>query len=264
MQNKLKRIHYLLIISIALGIFSFGNTQEIANPLPEMQSLYRNLNFVEVINTGRQFLQSTKSVPPADLIAITELMALSFYQMGEIDSASTYFLSLLSIDPKHELDPIQTSPKIIQFYEQLKKEFLEREEKQAVPSYRKYIFLKDPRPAAAWRSAIFPGWGQIFKGQNKKGLVVGGMFSTLFTATVISWVQEKRFHDRYLAARQPADIENKYKLYNNWYKARRYLTVLTFSSWVYAFVDALWTPAILPQASMNRDGVMLYTFRISF
>ncbi len=262
MRNKLSKF---FCPGILIFIFTIAaNAQVPTNPLPEMQNLYKNLEFEGVIKVGRQFLRSNRSVPPSRLTDITELMALSFYQLGEIDSARAYFLSLLSIDPQHKLDPIQTSPKIIQFFNQLKENYQQSGEKPQIVTYRKYIFIKDPRPGAAWRSIILPGWGQFFKGQKKKAWIVGGVFTTLLVTSTISWIQENRFHDKYLSARQPTEIEKRYKTYNNWYKIRRVSTLLTVSSWIYAFVDALWSPVVLPEARLQKNGAILYSLQIHF
>jgi hypothetical protein len=177
-------------------------------------------------------------------------MALSFYNIGKLDSARSHFLTLLSIQPDFELDPINVSPKIISFFEQIKKEVKSSQTENAI-EYTKYVFLEDPRPAATFRSALIPGWGQMYKSQKKRGYIIGGAFIASLIATGASIYFEKDAHNKYLDSTTPNSIEENYNLYNGWFKKRKLFTITTISIWVVAVLDALWAP--YPQATLSVD-----------
>jgi len=101
---------------------------------------------------------------------IHQYMAYSFYNLNELDSARVHFLTLLSLDNTTELDPISTSPKIIDFFDGIQQEFKQLGKNARLVPVKEYIFVKDARPAAAWRSLILPGWGQYYKNQHRRGL----------------------------------------------------------------------------------------------
>jgi hypothetical protein len=216
----------------------------------QVKVLYEALEFDKAIQSGQNLLKSNYQFNRDELSTIHQFMALSFYNMGNIDSARVHFLSLLSIQPDFELDPVSVSPKIISFFEQLKNETQNSKAGQAI-GYTKYVFLEDLRPGATLRSALLPGLGQIYKHQKKRGYFIGSAFIASLAATGISLYFEKDNHNKYLDSTTPNTIEENYKTYNNWFKKRKLFTITTISIWAVAVLDALWAP--YPQATLSVD-----------
>ena len=171
-------------------------------------------------------------------------------------TARIHFLSLLSIRPDFKLDPVNVSPKIISFFEQLKNETRNPKTEQAI-GYTKYVFLEDLRPGATLRSTLLPGWGQIYKHQKKRGYFIGGVFIASLTATGVSLYFEKDNHNKYLDSTTPAAIEKIYNTYNNWFKRRKLFTIATVSIWAIGILDALWAPYLNTKVSAGNEDITL-------
>ncbi len=232
--------------------------QSLPSRVENLQQLYRNLQFEAVIEEGRDLLAHAGELTPHQLATIHEQMALSFFSLGQLDSSRSHFLSLLSLFPDWTLDPIYVSPKIIDFFEQLKHQSVQQNPNApaiAPTPYTRYVVVQDPRPAAAWRSLLLPGWGQWYKAQKKRAYWVGGTVLASAVSTVAAALLEQAAHEDYLAARDEQLIQERYDRYNFWFKTRRTLQTVTIIGWALNVADALWTPASLPpQVRLTANG----------
>lgn len=240
-----------LIFLFSIFFIKSGSAQLANNSARQVKILYEALEFNKAIKTGKNLLESDLGFGKGYLITIHQYVALSFYNLGKIDSARSHFLSLLSIDPAFELDPIKVSPKIISFFDDLKKEIGSQPAEEAV-GYTKYIFVEDLRPGATFRSIILPGWGQLYKHQKMRGYILSGAFVASLAATGVSLYFEKDTRNKYLANTMPSTIEENYQTYNDWFKRRKLFTVTTICIWAVAILDALWAP--YPQAGISIDN----------
>jgi len=241
-----------IFIAICLSIFFYlgtTNAQYTTPDISQVKYLYEELRFEEAIKFGQHVLKAEDIKSAQHLEYIHQYMAFSFYIIGKIDSSRVHFLSLLSINPEIALDPVETSPKIIDFFNQIKVNFQEINENQNVISFPKYIFIEDKRPDAAWRSALFPGWGQYYKGQPTRAYILGGAFLTSAVIFGVSLVNENRYKDSYHNSTDPDDISSNYDKYNNWSKIRQLSTYTTIGIWLLSFADALWSD--YPKIELN-------------
>lgn len=252
----LNKIRTVLFFFVSVFIYQTISGQVFDSDIIQVKVLYESLEFNRAINSGQRLLKSNQELNKEELVTIHNYMALSFYNIGKIDSARSHFLTLLSIQPDFELDPINVSPKIISFFEQIKKEVKKSQTENTI-GYTKYVFLEDLRPAATFRSALIPGWGQIYKNQKKRGYIIGGAFITSLIATGTSIYFEKDTHNKYLDSTTPNTIEENYKTYNSWFKKRKLFTITTISIWAVAILDALWAPYPQATLSVNKHNVSL-------
>ncbi len=254
---------FLFIVLLIGGIFSLQAQQSGIQAL-QVKFLYDDLRFEDAIQYGETLLRSGTQLTQKELILIHQYMAFSFFNLGERDSARVHFLTLLSLQPDLKLDPVSTSPKIIEFFEAVRQEYQQlAQEKRLVP-IKQYIFLKDRRPDAAWRSALLPGWGQFYKRQKKRGYVLGGLFFGSAAFTLTAYALESKYHRDYLNETEMANIPALYDRYNRWWKTRRTLTVVTALFWAVSFTDALWSnyPRLQLESAPNQG--MALSFRFSF
>jgi hypothetical protein len=110
------------------------------------------------------------------------------------------------------------------------------------------------RPAAAWRSALLPGWGQFYKSQKTKGIILGGAFWGSLTTAIIAASREEDAKQNYVDAVEPAEITAAYSTYNNWYKIRRILTITTAALWIITVGDAALDGYPQPSLAIDRNG----------
>lgn len=228
----------------------------------QVKFYYDAVEFEKAISTGREILTSGQSFTADELSFLHRYLALSYYNIGQVDSARIHFLSLLSLDAGYELDPVTVSPKIIDFFNDIKKDY------QALagsgPAYTRYVFVQDPRPGAAWRSMLLPGWGQFYKHQKTKGYILGGAFWGSLLAAGLSLVMENNARDDYLGSVAPEEIERTYSDYNQWHKTRQAFTIASAALWALAVGDALWSPYSRPSLAARPDGGVLLTLQIQF
>jgi tetratricopeptide (TPR) repeat protein len=218
---------------------------------------YNDMNYDQTIHLSNLAIQEYGSYKPEELISIYQYRALSYFHLGDIDASRTAFISMLSLNPDIELDPVNISPKIIDFYDQLKNEYQGEGTGKSIAETR-YIQLEDPRPSAAWRSLVLPGWGQIYKGEQTKGYIIFSAFVLNSTALIISIVNENTKKDIYLSATHPDDITTTYDEYNKWHRMRQYLTYSQIIIWSYAVADAIWKPLPSTHLSFSPGMISVY------
>lgn len=230
----------------------------------QLKFYYDSFEFDKVISAGNTALKSGRQLTPDELEFLHQYMALSFYNTAQLDSARAHFLSLLSLDPNRELDPVNISPKIIDFFNEIKKDYQALAASSPQTAFTKYVFVEDPRPGAAWRSAVIPGWGQFYKRQKTKGYILGGAFWGSLIATGVAWLQEDQARQDYLNSSTSTDIENNYSTYNNWYKTRRTLMITTAVLWAVTVGDAMWSPYAKPFLAVQPDGGVVFAIQVQF
>ncbi len=236
MLNRIIRWGLLLFLCSMATLFSQSDDIEAS----KIKYLYDDLRFEEAVGFGHRYLALEQNEQPHDLALIHRYLAFSFFSVGKKDSARKHFMSLLSINPDTELDTVRTSPKIRRFFAGIKENFTQTETRNRRIGYTRYIFVKDLRPGATWRSAILPGWGQFYKNQKKKAYIVGGLFSGAAVFTVGAYMIERNAEQSYLDATQPDVVAQRYDRYNTWAKTRKISTYITAGIWLYAVADALW------------------------
>ncbi len=259
----LNRIFFFTLIVLLIN--SAGLQAQSADNRPlKVKKLYDKLQFEEAVKSGRESLRRGRSYDGDGLALIHRYMAYSFFNLSERDSARAHFLTLLSINPQTELDIVRTSPKIIAFFEQVRKEYEQLKSENKIIAVKQYVFVDDKRPGAAWRSALFPGWGQYYKNQKTKAYWASGLFLGGVVLSVISYAQEGRYKDLYLKETDSDKITSVYNRYNMYSKARRFLSYTTAAVWLTSFADALWSA--YPGISIQSDGQdkLSFAYQIHF
>ena len=257
--SELFKIHFLLLL-----LFSNAFCQTSNSRVLKVKQLYDAVNFQKAIATGDSLLQSGTNFFPDDLALLHQYVAFSYFNTGKMDSARVHFLSLLSLEPKIRFDTAETSPKIIEYFEQLRTDYSTLTPNSRLPAFTKYVISKDRRPRAAWRSAVLPGWGQFYKGQKTRGILLGGAFWGSLAATAVAVIKENDLRDKYEAETDPTAIARRYGTFNSWFKTRRALTAATIGFWLLSVVDASWTKYAQSGIVANRRGEILLSANFHF
>ena len=253
----------LLIPLLGYGIFAGTAFSQVSGTdILRVKILYNDAAFSEAIDAAQQLLRAERAYLPEELAFLHQYAALAFYNLGTLDSARVHFLSLLSIAPETELDPVEVSPKIIEFFEEIKAERPAPLPSVSGTGHTRYIFLDDLRVGASWRSAFLPGWGQFYKGQKARGSVLGGAFWGGLIGAGISLLKEQAAKDQYNDATAPAAISEAYDTYNRWYKTRRTLTAVTVALWAVTVADAGLSRYPRSSFVVGPEGELLLALRI--
>lgn len=231
-----------IIFVVAYCWLAAGATAQ--HPVAKYQQLlqaYQQLDYKLAEKIGREIVADYGAYTPIELLETHKILGVIAFIDGYFQEARVQFEQALSIDRATQLDSEIVSPKIIQFFNDLKSKYVSapRSTADEPPVNYRYLLIPDPRPAAAWRSLLLPGWGQFYKRDLPKGYIVATAAATAGLTTGIFHVLQKQAHSRYLQASQPDQIEKNYKRYNQFYKIRNNAALMTGGVWLYAFLDAL-------------------------
>ena len=79
-------------------------------------------SFAEAAGTIRAWLAEHPDASGDDAIEAYRMLGISELKLGDAAQARTAFVSLLSLDPDYALDPFLVEPKVVEFFDQVKKE----------------------------------------------------------------------------------------------------------------------------------------------
>jgi len=230
-----------LVLLIGLPYLRTFGQQKESPVVTKIRRAYENLEYRRARQLAEEALREYSSYTPEELVEIYKYLAFVAFSEGHTEEARQHFRSLLSLQPNYQLDSLYTSPKILRFYREIKEQWQQGGAPIPRPEIR-YLVLQDPRPAAALRSALLPGWGQLYKGEKTKGWVLMGAAGSI----VVGWwaidQATDNAHERYLRARIPQDIEKAYQSYNRWYKLRKAWIGMAIVLWLYSYLDAALKP----------------------
>ena len=232
---------YFWILLIILFHSQLIAQQEKQYDIFQLRFLYNEVKFNDVIQNGRTLLSNPGKLSKDDLIEIHKYLALSFYNISQQDSSRSHFYSILSLNLKFEPDPVQTSPKILNFFKEIKEAFNRDIVKKTAVPFKQYVFVEDIRSQAAVRSLILPGWGQWHKKQETKAYIFGGAFLATTLTTIIAYQLEKELKDKYRNEINPAQVTKKYNDYNSMSKMRRFFMYSSGIVWGLSLADAIFS-----------------------
>ena len=248
----------LRIIPIALLIVipAFGQQTD-SSWLNVMREAYRQLDYARTESAARSVLNTFEGYSINELTEAHTTLGLVMYAQNRQDGARRHFEAALSLDGGLELDSLMVSPKIMAFFEDVRAEATSRDRENDPVEIVRYIRQEDPRPAAALRSMIAPGLGQLYKAERKKGWILLGAWGGAVAATTTAHVLRQNARNSYLDARDPLVIAGRYETYNRRHKIRNGLALAAAGIWLYSYIDALVKPAILPEASSSKTSITL-------
>ncbi len=226
-----------LILFLQATVFGQGAERDL---IEEIQTAYNQLNYPEAEIKAQAALKDFQRFTPAQLTEIHKILALIYFSQNQEDAARLQFENALSLSPDLKLDPLFVSPKIVEFFEDIKKARAAKVNDAGAPRADvRYVLVQDPRPAAAMRSMILPGWGQLYKGEKTKGRVLLGLWSAGVIGTVAAHIARANAEDKYLAETDPNRIESRYDAFNRYHKLRNNLLIFSGGVWLFSYLDAI-------------------------
>ncbi len=227
-------ICYSMFLMLSLFTTSgFGQTA-----MAELLKAFRKLDYAVAEKQAEAILADWQSHNPITLETAHKVLGVIQYTKNDLTAARNHFQQAIQINPQTVLDSVYVSPKIIEWFRQIKTSY----RPENVPAaHIRYIVVPDRRPGAAVRSVLLPGWGQLYKDQPVRGwtlMAVTGI--SLATWGVSTWQTQTSRRD-YLKAELPETIRQRYDDYNTWYKRQQMCRYVTAALWATAVVDALLT-----------------------
>lgn len=242
---------YLTVFLIFnLHIFSTAYAQSDSLTVNEIRNKFKSFKYSEVISETDDFVSGTKAISKNALLEILELRAISFYSLGNIKSSLSAFIKILEIDPGFQLNTQTTSPKIIEFFEEIRANFRQDFETQQQPG----DFIKpesttgkenSPNPKDNFNSAVFksillPGWGHLSRGSKTKGLVIGALGLGGLSSALYFTFDAHSKEEAYLNETNRSLIQPRYNEFNAAYKKRNAFIIAYAVVWLYTQIDLLY------------------------
>lgn len=240
----MKFISIFFAISIsAIQLFAQVNMDIII-----LQKHYEAFEYSTVISKSENLLFDKERFSENDLIQIYTLKAASHFAMNDIEDSRKSFIEILKIDNKFELNNSQYSPKLVTFFDEVKKEFLDilkendEPEQLKIESNENQIFSKQNKNEfniALAKSILLPGLGHLHLNNNSKGWILTSA-STVSLGSMLYFIFDTNKREKnYLAQTNSVLLNEKYEEFNSSYKIRNLLIATYAAIWIYSQIDIL-------------------------
>lgn len=274
-------MHKLLWILLSFYLFfTFAVAQHPSDAVEDVATPFKSFQYSEVISIADSILAQDSVLTSPDLMEIYRMKALSHFSLGEELYAENCFYEILKIDPRFKLDPVQNSPKIISFFNQIKLDYLQnhitmkdstssKKNNDSVKTAFSSYFQKNMKSAMV-KSLVLPGWGHLYMDKKKSGIILlTGSFVTIPSMIYFIFDTNQKEKD-YLNQTDFDEIQNKYDDYNQSYKIRNGLIAGYALIWFYSQWDLfsrdhhnnqlMLQPAILK----NNDGQIVWIAQFKY
>ncbi len=235
-----RKFKWMLWLSL---LVQFGFGQQVPSKLDSLQQAFASFEYKKVVQLADQLLRQQNGLTLQQRLEILREKAIAHYILDQNQMATLTFIQILKLKPDYELDSLRNSPKIIRFFQTVKKNFLkDRIRAKHEPSTLKpKASMKMPAqsvgPNALYRSLIWPGWGHCQVGQKKKGhFLMMASFVGASASAYFIW-QTQLWEQRYLNAVVQTDIDGNYREYNKNYRLRNEFLIAFGIIWFYAQYD---------------------------
>ncbi len=236
-MQKIVGLCFLLIFSGQL----FAQ-QHIKEQIKDLDKDFRSFQYKKVIEKG-QFLLSDPYVTKEDSLEIYKYMLNAAYALADTAKAKQIIKQIIKCDPEFALNPKDTSPKIIEFFDHVKNQIKHHQSivpggtTPHMPSPTEVMVYKPlPLPSMVM-SILLPGSGHVHQKFMKKGIRFTVFSVALMSGIAYSSWETVRKRDAYMRAERGADFDRLYDNYNRMYKLRNAL-IGAFVLWdLYALFD---------------------------
>lgn len=232
----------LIVLLICL---SFSSSQGQAE-LTIIEQQFKKFQYDSVIVMSERTLASDKNLATETKIEIYRMKAISHYSLSQLNSSFNCFVEILKLDANFHLDESTTSPKIVRFFDDIKKGFVEQ---QKIPVQKIEIvktdtvrLVSDKGNAyrnALFRSMVLPGWGHFHIKRQHKGLLLSGLSIAAFAGSVYSTMDCRDKQELYLNEIDKTQMNARYENYNSAYKMRSGFYSAFITLWIYSQIDLL-------------------------
>jgi hypothetical protein len=221
-----------------------------SNDIRILQKHYESFEYSKVISEANNLLLDKNRFSDQSLINIYILKAASHYAMSDKMNSRKSFIELLKIDDEYKLDNVTYSPKLITFFNEVNKEFLdiikangekhksEKEVDTANIIQQTNISNTEFNTALA-KSLSLPGWGHLHLNNDTKGWILTSV-GTAALGSMIYFIFDSNSKEKdYLSETNSQLIQTKYDEYNKSYKVRNTLIAAYAVIWIYSQIDIL-------------------------
>ncbi len=211
-------IFLFLSVSLAIG-------QSLEEEIQSLENDLKAIKFKAVVEKGR-FLLADPYLTKKDSLRIYEYMLNAAYALGDTTQARKIAEEIVRCYPLFRPDPRITSPKIIEFYDQVAEKILKSmpAKKTLIPEkVSKIVEPVSVKTKYLLTSIIFPGSGHLLSGEKKKGYIFSAISAGFLGSIIYTAIKTNDARDAYMSAKGHSNFDQLYNTYNGYYKIRNYL-----------------------------------------
>ncbi|RPI05759.1 MAG: hypothetical protein EHM64_05340 [Ignavibacteriae bacterium] len=215
-------------LSLICASLSFAQHDPLRTAFQTIDSLYNSGSYLRAEVEARRLLEYA-NLNDTMYVEIHKYIAYALIAQGKTDLGKERFAMLLSLSPAYTLDPVLTSPKILAVFNEAKRDFISTKR-----SLQEAVFnpINEHGSSVSYRSMIFPGWEQYYTGRKTSGIIfLSAGILTLGSGLTFEILRSSARQD-YLSERTLAEIDNKYKIYNRYYRAE----IASFAAFVITYI----------------------------
>lgn len=241
-----------LLLALALFLAAAPARSQQPPRLAGIWDAYQQLDYERAADSARVALEAFDRYAPPELAQVHAVLGLIDFAGNDASAARAQFAAALSLDPDLRLDPLLVSPKTRAFFEEVRTEVTQTRPGAEPPPSVRYVVVEDRRTAAALRSMVLPGWGQLYKGHRTKGAVLTGLWSAAAGSMALAHLRRRDARQRYDEATTPEEATARYEPFNRWHRRRTAALYAAATIWAVGYVDALATRAAPPASRPLR------------
>lgn len=258
---------FLLAFQISLMAFEKSDTLKL------ISDNFEHFNYDSVINIGEKFLSSNPKLEPDLKIDILLKMTISAYSMGNKQASELYILRILKEDPNYQLSDSRVSPKIVEFYDEIKSNIEFNTSVTTVdtvivykelPPSIKYISKEIP-PLVLLKSIILPGLSHFEEKKDLKSIAILSLSILSAISSIYYAIETGRLESEYLAQVNQTQIDAAYEKYSSAYKLRNASLSIFGAVWVYSQLDIiLFSREIFEKSKGDQTVITGFEMRLRF
>ena len=252
----------LLILFSSAAPLTLAQNGSLYSAFLTIDSLYNSGSYLRAEVEARRLFENT-DLNDTVYAEIHKYISFSLIAQGKYGLAKEQFTKLLNLDPTYSLDPVLTSPKILTIFNEVKRGFLSSER----PVQKTKLNPIEGGHSVSFRTILFPGWEQLHSGRNTAGAVFLSLgIATLGSGITFEFLRSNARQD-YLKEKNPLGINDKYRIYNNYYQAEIVSWIAFALTYIASEIDVFTAsdyPAVNVLSSLQPDGRLDVTFTLKF
>jgi len=253
----------LIILFCSCSALTLAQNGSLHSTFLTIDSLYNSGSYLSAEVEARRLLENTNLNDTA-YAEIHKYIAFSLIAQGKYRLSKEQFTRLLNIDPTYSLDPVLTSPKILAIFNEVKQAFVSSQKPaqktEIIPTERDGL-------SVSYRTILFPGWEQLYRGRKTSGTIFFSLgIVSLGSGITFEFLRSSARQD-YLNEKVLLKLDEKYKTYNNYYKAEIASFVVFAITYIASEIDvftATDNPTINVMSNPQADGGMGITLTLKF
>jgi len=271
---------HLLAVFCTFFFFSTTSFSQDSLFLQQLRQAYESFDFSRVTLLSEQILSSSIPLSANEAIELYTMSGVAHYSLAQEIDARKCFVEILKLNKDYALDPVSISPKIITFFEKVRRDFFQiadtflsnEEPKKDTLAKPTLVFIRrgtDSVTSSFLRSLLLPGWGHLYMNEQSKGYILTSATVVNVAAIVYFIFDTNEKEQQYLNEGNPQRISKSYDKFNTSYKIRNAFIGSYLALWLYSQFDLVNISERhfpeYPQLSASQDfSTVKITVRFSF